>query len=88
MSIGSQRFNEMVRRVARQEAHRVSPPPRKFRVVKVKPFTLEALGSDARLVEGDDDFEIDRFVKKEAGVGDTVLVSTDGTGDHTAHGLI
>lgn len=88
MSLGTQRFNEMMRRIARQEAVRVSPPPRKFRVVKLSPFTVEALGSDARLVEDDDDFEIGRFVKSEAEVGDTVLVSTDGNGEHTAHGLI
>lgn len=88
MSTGHGRFNEQVRRIARQEAQNASPPARKFRVVKVKPFTVEALGSDARLVEGDDNFEIARAVKKEAAVGDTCLVTTDGNGEHTAHGLI
>lgn len=82
------RFVRLVRSVARQEARSVSPPVRKFIVVRLKPFTVEALGSSLRLVETDEDFDVGRAVKKEAELGDVCLVSTDENGDQVAHGLV
>jgi hypothetical protein len=87
------RFVGQIRRVAREEAHRVSPPTMRFKITKVKPkIVLEALGSDLVLTQGDDDLELSRIVKKEAEVGDICLVSTHvyegGHTEYTAHGLI
>lgn len=88
MSKGNQRFVEQLRRVVRDEAQNVVPATQRFVVVKLKPFTIESLHSDSRLVEGDEDFEIARAVKKDAKVGDCCLLSTDPGGGRTAHGLI
>jgi len=85
---GESRFVRLVRSVARQEARNVSPPVRKFLVVKLAPFTVEALGSSLRLVETDEDFDVERATKKEAEVGDVCLVSTDENGEQVAHGLV
>lgn len=74
-----------VRKIAREESLRAHPPAARYRVAKIKPLlVLESLGSDDRLVEGEDGFDVGKMVKKEADVGETVIVATDEHGDKMA----
>lgn len=76
-----------VRTTARQEALRAAPPPARYRVVRKKPFTLEAYGSEDRVVDGDDGFDA-AAIRTRAKVDDTVLVFTDEHGDRVALALL
>ena len=77
-------FADAVRKAAREEAVEASPPPQRYRVVKVNPLVLEAFGSDLRLTEGDEDFEFHAGLKKKVHVGSVVSVLDDENGDHMA----
>lgn len=88
MSGASDRFVEEVRRVAREEARRVSPEIGHYQVVKLKPFTLEAFGSDNQLVDSDPDFDIAPRIRAKAKVGDVAMVVTDHHGDHFLVSLV
>jgi hypothetical protein len=77
-------FADAVRKAAREEAVKASPPPQRYRVVKVNPLVLEAFGSDLRLTEGDEDFEFHAGLKKKVRVGSVVTVLDDDKGDHMA----
>jgi hypothetical protein len=82
-----QRLAQVVRQIARKEARRVSPPIERWRVAKVNPFTLEAFGSDLRMVDGEPDFDVAKTIKAGAKVGSVVYVATDPQGDKIAFGL-
>lgn len=84
---GSDRLTEQIRRVARQEAETVAPKMERFRVVRRKPLTLEALGSDVRLVDGNEDLDISRGVRHHAKVGLVVWVSKSPSGDYYVHSI-
>jgi len=77
-------FADAVRKAAREEAVKASPPPQRYRVVKLDPLTLEAFGSDLRLTEGDEDFEFHAGLKRKVRVGSVVTVLDDERGDHMA----
>lgn len=81
-------FAEEVRRAVRDGAARHAPPVERYRVKSLKPLTLEAFGSDRKLVDGEDGFDVVRSIRLHAKVGHTVVVSTDSGGDAIAHGLI
>lgn len=86
MSQGTDRFVSQVRALARQEAQRVTPSIGRYRVSKLKPFTVEALGGDRRLTIDDDDFEVGRSIRGHAKVGDTIVVATEPSGQRADGG--
>lgn len=61
---------------------------RRFRVTQLAPLVLEALDSDERLEQGDEDVEIDDRFLGDAAVGDTAAVIEDKSGDFIVLGLI
>ncbi|HXI94911.1 MAG TPA: hypothetical protein VNG04_02190 [Candidatus Acidoferrum sp.] len=88
MSGAFREFAEEVRRLVREAIERHAPPIERYRVVGRKPLTLEAFGSDQRLVDGEDGFDLTRSIRAHAKVGHTVVVSIDREGDKIAHGLV
>lgn len=86
MSRGTENFVDQVRRVSRQEAQRAAPTVGKYLVVKLKPFTVEDLGSDSRLSVEDEDFEVSATIRADSKVGDTIVVITNARGEHVALG--
>ena len=88
MSGAFREFAEEVRRLVREGIERHAPPIERYRVVGRKPLTLEAFGSDQRLVDGEDGFDVTRSIRLHAKTGHTVIVSTDAAGDKIAHGLV
>jgi hypothetical protein len=81
-------FADEVRRIVREGAARHSPSVERYQVIARKPLTLEAMGSDKRLVDGEDGFDIAHSVKTHARVKDTVFVDTDEHGDKIARGVL
>lgn len=87
MSAVNATFADAIRRVVRAEIANAAPRVERWRVVRKKPLTLEAFGSELRLVDGEDDFDVGRDVRHHAKVGDTVTVLADIHGDYTVVGL-
>jgi hypothetical protein len=76
-----------VRKIARDEARRASPPVERFRVRRVKPLRLESFRSDALLDEEDDDVIVQRGIRAQLKAGDTALVATERDGDRVVIGV-
>lgn len=74
-------FAAMVRRIARDVVMRTAPPPEHYKVIRKKPLTLEAFGSDLRLIDGEDGFSVPRGIRQHAKVDESILVGTDVHGD-------
>jgi hypothetical protein len=81
VSGGLKKAAQEVRKAAEKAAHRKSPLPERFKVLRKTPLLLEAYGSDLKLSEDDDDLEIGRGMRKLISKGDDVLVATDRDGD-------
>lgn len=79
---------DTVRKIATKVVERTSPPVERYRVAKRKPLTLEAFGSEDRLIDGQDDFDVHRQIRIRARVDDTVTVHTDRHGDKVVSGLV
>jgi hypothetical protein len=69
--------------VAKGAAREAAPQLGRYRVTAVEPLTLEEVGGDALLEDGDPDFEVERWLRRyheDVGleVGDVVYVHDDG----------
>lgn len=78
-----------LRAAMREEARRVSPPVRRFKVRRRNPLVVEEMGGDLILEEGDPDVEIDRATLADRPLkDDLVRVHVDEQGDYIIGGVI
>lgn len=74
-----------LRRMAQQEARRVSPAVERYKVTHTGPLIVESLHRDFALEEGDPDFMIADTVDRSAPqIGEEVIVHRTTAGMHVA----
>lgn len=77
------RLAAKLREIARSEAKAHTPSIERFKVVRREPLALHQVHGDVVLEDGDDDFEVEHWVRQYDAMfgidtGDTVFVQSDG----------
>lgn len=82
-----------LRHVSREEARAASPPPRRALVTKTNPLSVEDIGGDLALEDGDDDVEVSQSVRDYDSrigidVGDQIIIDQTEDGDYLLRSVI